>query len=384
MLLPKPILVLDTLQRIQQDHPYAANGEVMESPRARADADALWQRLLLLKHGDLDAGLSGLTAHEVRVALFGARSRLNDSRYLEVLARLFSLRSPKSAGAVAWDALLLSGKASFREAASAYVREHSHRTLWPHLLLSASPLQEAIRTLERAKLTFDRWIALPEVGLEDRPLVTARLRCLLLDQEHLAATSRREPHASIVQWVNSLVAPEERESWYRDFLCTTFQSKWPKGSAVLDAILDRFGHPESSRPFWSTLSREVLREVIAWVNTDRIIQLLEGPRAEFWLRFRYDITRLEESRCGGAVFVGFDSWFAVQYKDMGRATYMFSNDQWIRLRWKGEPTLYSTEILGRYREGRYLGRYAHRGDDWESGAQREVMRVMRLQNSRAK
>ena len=378
MLFSQPKLVLDALRQVQQDHPYAVDGEIVESPRANADADALWERLLSLERGELDAVLSGLTGHEVRVALFGARTRMDDPRCLAVLARLFSLRNPESAGSLAWDGWLLSGDPGFREAASAYVQEHPARTLWPRLLRSASPLTEAIRALEQGKVRFDRWISLPEVGLEDRPLVTTRLRRLLLQQEHVAATSQREPHAAIIQWVNSLMPADEREAWYRDYLCTTYKNNWPKGSAVLEAIIDRFGRPESERPFWSTIPADVRREVTAWVNGGIITQLLKGRRAEFWLRFRYDIVRLEESRSRDAVFVGFDSWFAVQYKEMGRATYMFRIDQWNRLRWMDEPGLYK-EILERYHEGRYLGRYEHRADDWESGAQDEVMRVMKLQ-----
>jgi hypothetical protein len=373
-----PVWLLDAVARVRREHPYPAQGEIVAGERADSDTAALWEWLLSVPEAELDHAIVGLSPHDERVLLYGAHGRLSDSAVLRVLGRIFMLRTPSGSGRLAWDAFLLSGDAAFRRAASGHAAEFPARTLWKRLLESANPLYDAIRSLEVLGVRLEEWAGRPEVMLQDRPLVVRALQRASLELPFVLATCAREHLDIVARWSRAVLLDDERVRWYSEYMAASYREGWPARHPVLDDIIERFGEPDEKRPFWRDGQPEnVVRAVVLWLRDRQLTDLLgEGERVQFWRRFLPHIRRLEESRSGEAVFISCERWFAVQYKELRRATYMFRPDQYRELRWKREPGLYTRYILPLASEGRHVGRYEHRGNAWEVQAQEEVLRLL--------
>jgi hypothetical protein len=371
-----PVRLLDAVARARTDHPYPARGEIVTCERVDADTAALWQRLISLPEQELDSVISGLPAHEERILLYGAPGRLGDPAVLRVLARLFTLRTTSGQGSLAWDAFLLSGDTAFRCAASAFAAEFPARTLWSRLLESANPLHDAVRALDISRVPLEIWAGRPEVMFHDRLLVVRALQRMSLELPFVLATCAREHLDTVARWSRTVLLDDERVRWYGEYLAASWSKGWPAKNPILEDVIERFGEPEEKRPFWDPLPEDVVRAVVIWLRDRQLTNLLgEGDRVRFWRRFLPYVRRIEESRSQDAVFIGFEGWFAVQYKEMGRATYLFDAGKYRELRWKEEPRMYH-RIREMARDEQHLARYTHMGYAWEIPAQREVQRVL--------
>lgn len=374
-----PTMVAAALKRVQQEHPIPLQGEIFECARADHDAAALWNRLCAFRDERLDRALLTLEPIEERLLLYGAPPRLLDQGCVAVLARLFTHRQPSGRGLLAWEALVISnGDAAFRTSALEYARNRSTPPGWAAFAEAAQPLDLMLRSITASRVPLDQWLNRPENALSARPILVRFLKRKLLVPPYLSDSCQRETPNTLAEWANAVLLDDERRQWYTDFLLTTSGSGWDANHRVLEDICNRYGIPTQARPFWDELPLKVVEAVNLWLKDRELTDSLGvGDRLRFWRRFLPWIEKSFRSRSGDAVFICLDNWFAVQYREMGRATYMFENKHLIVLRRLDEPALYN-RILRYHRAGWSIGRYEHRGLSWEFDAQREVMRVLKL------
>jgi len=365
--------VHEALERVQMAHPYTASGKIVRSPRTLSEAAALWARLLELDTATLDRALAGLTDHELRLLLFAAPDRFDDARAFDILDRLLIVGRVPHLGKVGWTVYVITnGRPGFREAALSYARSEPTRRVWIDLAEHASPLDRAVELYLQSGTTLEQWVELPGIALAGSSLVTKRLKARALGETYFLSTIARESPEVVVRWVNQVLTEEERVAWYYRFLNATYASSWNVTNEIMFAILSRFGDPDRSRPFWSEISDEVFSAVERWIRNVRLTRLLgEGERVDFWRRFLDHVRETFESRDQQAVFICFDDWFAVQYRDPGAATYIFADTYLNRLRRLAGYRLYRAVL----RTPR-IGRYEHRGY-WQPTAEAVVRRVLR-------
>lgn len=365
--------VHEALERVRMAHPYAASGGIAPSPRVTSEAAALWTRLLELDSSALDQAIVNLSEYDVRVVLFAAAGRLGDPRPLDVLERVLVVRRLLRVGEAGWLAYVVSnGRTSFRRSACHYAESESGREVWIDLAQSAAPLDRAVERYHQSGLVLAKWLELPEVALSGKSLVVKRIRARALSQRYMIPTVARESPETLVAWVNQVLTDQERIRWYRDYLNATHTAPWDVANALLIAIMERFGDPDPERTFWAGVSGEAIRAIERWIRNVQLTRLLgEGERVDFWRRFLEHIRETLESASGEAVFICFDDWFAVQFRQPGAATYMFSREHLERLR---DLRRYRLYVMVRLTPR--IGRYEHRGF-WQPAAEAEVRRVLR-------
>lgn len=352
---------LDALLKL---HPYAASGAVARSERADRDSAAIWDQLESAgaRRAELIIGLSRV---QESLAIYGASSRLN-ANTLDVLADLFRLRSPRKAGKLAWQCLLLSdGRDEFRQSAVAYLSRLNRDDL--------VPIAHAARTMNALAATYgasaDRFEIWFRKQRAQHTAVKRQTMRLLLSKPFRSRVIDREGIDEIDNWLQTAFVDSERIEWFRFYLIDANPHMWPANDAVMGRIISRFGEP-SEHSFWQTIPDRVIAAVKRWLLDASLTEFLgEGERVEFWRNFLDRMIDAAQSRERTAVFVCFDGWFAIQFKEMGRATYMFHTRYFRRLRYLDDTTLYQTILDNRAYAG---GRYTHQGYHWQWRARSEV------------
>lgn len=376
MKLVAPTRVKAALAAIREAHPYAASGAVARSTRADVDSHALWVRLMALGGAERDAAIKALSRREESLLLYGARARLANDPALALLADVFTIRALTTRASIAWEAWLASnGNNAFRDAAEAATAGGPAARTARLLLSVQRPLDEVCRLYCTQALPFHAWSSQPEVQL-DRPSVLSRIiRQRLLRFEFVHAVVEREGMQTLEAWLEECLVDSDRVNWFGRYLSETDPRRWGREDAILLRILARFQPPDKKQPFWDGVPTAAVTAFNNWLKDRALTHLLgEGERVQFWRQFLPQMVRCEDSRCGEAVFICFDQWFAVQFKAMGRATYMFHMSDRMLLRRHAGNVLYA-RILDR--QAYAVGRYEHRGEYWQATARAEVLRVLR-------
>jgi hypothetical protein len=340
------------------------------------DAASLWERLVPLHGPALADAVDALHGIEVRILLATARPRLGSATALEVLATVLERRQPDDAGALAWEAYLLSdGHPAFQHVAQGYVRQRAREyPAWDHLVRRGPPSEAALALYHAQQHGFERWSAAPDVALDRWPEFTRRLQAAILAPGTLARLDRREPSAAIAQWAQVAVRAGDRETWYAAFVEETRTNPRPLDHAVLSAVLERFGEPAAGRPFWSGISEAARTAFGLWIMNGRLTHLLgEGERVQFWRRFLAQIKRPYKNRDGQVVFIDLDGAIAVQFVHTGTATYIFPSSAFRHVS-RGSDSEVRRSVYDN--SHRSLASYEHRGHSWRWSAEAAVRRVL--------
>jgi hypothetical protein len=373
MKLPGPNRLLIAVENAAQLHPFARSGAVAAGARADAETSLVWDRLRTASVEHRDAAVRALTKREEKAVLYGAPSRFEDPVCLQILGRLFVIRDP-DAGRVAWEAFLLTnGQADFRRQATRLAESHGEVRAWPLLARADRPLDAAVELYLRSPDTFEVWVRGAAIELHGSRLVTRALRRMLLSSGNHALLVQREGLKTIEAWLSADLIDSERITWYRSYLLGSDARAWQVDDPILTRILERFLPPVRGRPFWEGVPESKRDSFELWLRNVELTRLLgEGPRVAFWRVFLPWIDQSLGHRSRNAVFVCFDNWFAVQFVEMGRATYMFDRSFLSLFRSLDEQSLYRAVL-----ESPALGRYTHQGWYWAERAESVVRSVLR-------
>lgn len=386
--LPEPLALKSALSRAVRNHPYAAAGDWdSNSERLVADATALWDRLVGYEAEQRRRAVIRLTAFELRLIILTARTRLSDASCLAVLDEVFVEHKLSEASQLAWEAFLLTdGRASFRDPARRHCEKVEPRSPACRMLtLDGSPTQAACRLYLGGTDSFSRfWGSLPRLIRDVVPFAERVKFALISDSQYIGTVDERESSESVLQWSAESIPSIERDGWELRFLRSSFQKRglrrwgahpWPTQHAVLSAIHSHHGEPQSSHAFWSRLESPVRDAYACWLRDQDLTRLLgENDRVQFWRAYLRWLVRSEANRDSDVVFIYFDRWFAVQFKNAGTATYIFENKDFRK-----ELLRMDEMSLARWVRSnrRALSSYEHRGntDTWQRNAADVVQSV---------
>jgi hypothetical protein len=229
---------------------------------------------------------------------------------------------------------------------------------------------------EQASESFARWVAQKDIDLAEHESVMLAAKRLFLSRKYVTATRKREKAATITEWLDAAFIDSERVAWFANYLIDIHGSRWHVTDPILRLIVDRFEVPKQHRPFWDSLPASVIAAVELWLKDVELTRLLgdnEGPRIQFWREFLPRMAGSAKSKDGAAVFICFDNWFAVQFRDMGKATYMFLGQRGLLMRM---GRLYESKLYAAVLQEPNVGRYTHQGYSWQDRARSVVRSVL--------
>jgi len=354
-------------------HPYPGHGEIPRGDRANVDAGRLWTLLFGLRGQDLDIRVARLTAHEVRLASYGARGRLKDGEVLRVLARLFDLGQGRSQAALAFDAFIMSGGLrEFHHGAEQHVGTCGPSSGLEAVLAASRPIKGLATAFKKTGERLVEWLKRPtaaRLGTEVREALTI----VLLSDGELPTTVQREGPAAVLLMVRTYLDSNAQAAWFRAYLSHGGAVGWALGDPVLTEIVQEFQQPNDQSSFWKLVDPAARDAVSDWLKeTDLHLLLGDAERVKFWKRFLRELDHTEVSQDRNAVFIVFPKWYACQFKQSGVATYCFPISDLREMK-----RLSGTSLVQAARTWNPLGRYEHRGFLWRSRAEWEVRRVMR-------
>jgi hypothetical protein len=248
---------------------------------------------------------------------------------------------------------------------------------WLEIAQASQPLDVVAGMYRRASQPFARWSTSEDVGLNERPVVVKAIKRHLLTPQYMPNVRLKENADAVEEWLESCYNDSEQIEWFRNDLIATHRSSWRVNDPVLQLTTRRFEIPSRGRPFWDSLPKSAIDAVELWLKDVELTQLLrddEGPRVRFWREFLPQIKGLHEAWHEAAVFICFDTWFAVQFRDPGVATYMFPRS-WLT----SMARMNVVRLIAQVRAGGHVGRYVQQGTYWQENARHEVRRVMRGQ-----
>ena len=367
-----PTKVVAALERTVASHPYAISGRIAPGPRAESDARLVWQRLLRCEPARLDAVIESLSNLEVSLLIYGAQSRLSETRTLEVLKRLYPLRCPSSADRLAWQAFLLTDGAPEFEAASRRFLA-SENSPWQKIFSFARPQLKALDMYVTAKRKFADFFS-QAVFPGWHAALNRQFKRALIHEPYLDRVIAKEAIGQIEIWLEEVCVDSERVDWFREYVERSVANRRAASDPVFNRIVARFGEPSQARPFWSSISPAAAAEFERWLRELKLTRALgEGDRLQFWRAYLDRMRSTYESRNGDAVFICFDKWFAVQFVQMGKATYMFGERHLPHFKRLDDITLYR-EVLNT----NSIGRYEHRGHYWQYQARTVVNALLEV------
>lgn len=369
---------LAAVERVKAKHPFAASGAIARSEAADTRAASLWGRLSSLSGDALKCYASTLTGREVRLACYGALPLIGDEGVIERLAVVLDGRNDSyyQRSPVAWIAYLVSsGDARLRACARVYLGTRPEMSLWHCLADHPAPLAQLKCDYMDGRVPFASWWASKGVALEGYQVLERTFLRRLLMEETADVLVAREGTAAVDRWLGVALDESKRVAWHVRYLIESDATRWRPSNTFLERILERFRTPPDGHSFWDGVPPERQAAFVRWLRDRELTSLLgEGERVEFWRRFLGEIERSLESIDGAAVFIVFDTWFAVQFKETGKATYMLPRNRLIAVRRLAEVQLYRYVL-----DKDSLGRYTHQGGYWQYNAQREVRRVLQEQ-----
>lgn len=369
---PAPRLAIASLDKIMQAHPYARSGAIARSPRAETDSSSVWERLFKCSNSQLTDCILALSDLEVSLALYGSGSRYDDARTVNVLSLLFELRKPNTGDRIAWQALLLSdGDPIFRTAAKRFLEENN--SPWRVAADVESPLAFAAGTYLNARAKFADFFE-PDLFPGWHARIGRELKRRLLSATFVDRTLAKEGVDVLDKWLNEVYIDSERVEWFRLYLEAGVETRRSRSDPVLKGINARFGEPAHARSFWKHVSPAAISAYQIWLRDLQLTRALgEGERLQFWRAYLDRMTRSQESRNGTAVLICFRGWFAVQFKEMGKATYLFNQKYFAGFQKLDDVTLYWA-----VRNNPSLDRYTHQGSYWQYSARGVVDALLEL------
>ena len=367
-----PKMAVAALERVKAAHPYAASGVVAPSARTDFDSRAIWDALLAAPIGSLPKRIATLSTLQVSLLLYGAHSRLADPKSLQVLAALFEQHEPQRAGRVAWQALLLSnGGPEFRNPARAYLI--SIDSPWKRIVDDERPLTKTLSVYLNARRKFDAFFD-DGVFPGGHPEITRVIKRALIWPPFQDRVLEKEGIPTIDGWLNEVCVDSERVAWFRNYVERGATVEFPNSDPVMNSIAGRFGEPSQGGSFWSGISQRAVDAFERWLRNLQLTHSLgEGERLQFWRGYLDRMTQTVESRGRTAVLICFPGWFAVQFKEMGKATYMFNQAHLAAFKKFDDVSLYRAVLTQRS-----IGRYTHMGSYWPYTARGVVNALLEL------
>lgn len=374
MKLPSPLLTRAALERVIERHPYPRSGEIQPSPKADALEQNIWTRLLGAGEGLRDE-LVALTSKELAFLVYGARARLGDDKALRILRELFATRQVPRGDFIGLCCLILTnGDQVFRTAALSYASAMPTAETWRRVVQSSTPLDVLATAYVSSGLPFAAWIERTEPRLDRVPAVARRIRVHLLDLKWLSQTMHREGSTVVDGWLNKDLLDADRQIWYRRYLVETDSRGWRTDDEILTSIVERYGKPQERRPFWDAVPNDARKAVERWLLECDLRNLIrEGERVAFWKHYLDEIAEIRETRGREAVLISFPTWFALKYRESGRATYLFNRTHLFKCRQLEESALYRYVLANAHFS---LDRFEHRGQNWQWHARRIVDGVL--------
>jgi hypothetical protein len=373
-----PRQILAALERVRAMHPYAPSGAIAPSERVETEVGHLWSTLLETAPEAVETRIAGLSDMQVLLMLYGAPRRLERSECRFILDRLFAQRKPAGHDLLAWEGIVLgNGGEGFRAAALRCAAE-VQSAAGVAVARAALPFDECIGRYRRSGTTFEEWLDEFRGLIDEKGLLARTLRRRLLAE--VATSPLREDELTICRWLTDCYVESERSEWFGAFLRRTATQGWNARSPLMIALVGRFGAPRRHEPFWARLGEAVCSAVQRWILDRQLANFLEGERLAFWRNYLQPMTEIYPLG-KEAIVVGFPHAIAIQFKEMGRATYLFPRRLLTRFRaYEGMRSyqiaaLYQ-EVLKANRDGKTLGRYEHRGYYWQESASYEVDRVL--------
>jgi hypothetical protein len=373
--------MLDALKRVREWHPYALSGAIAPSEQVDAEVGRLWDEVLRCGSGSLEELIARLTELQVRLLLYGGTTRVGRADCRVVLDRLFMLRNPEGHDRLAWTALVLgNGGDGLREAAGRCATGLKGAVAMV-VAQARLPFDECIGHYRRAGTSFLEWLNEFRGLVLPDGLISREVRRRLLAEASEGLPSEHE--VTICNWLKECYVESEKRNWYAAFLRRTAAKGWNARSPIMIAIVGRFGHPRLQDPFWAQLDSEVCDAVQRWILDQKLTEFLSGERLEFWRAYVNKKEIKELYPLGSeAIVIVFQSVLAIQFKEMGRATYLFARQ--LLTRFRAYEGMHADQTAALYREvldqngaGKALGRYEHRGYGWQGSARWEVDRVLR-------
>lgn len=376
--LPRPALSAAALTRAIEQHPYPATGEITVSRRVETDAQALWEELIRLDNTAREQRLARLTEFELRILVATVRTRIERDGVAEILAAAVEHRQVAGAMRAAWDCYLLSdGAPALRAIALQYAAGEPNAAKLAELLRRDPPSAAAADGYLRQGRPFVEWLAAFGPAVSSLLQFDHAVRRRLLSFEWVGTLDSREGGKTLDAWASLVIPATKRPEWYTEFLGATFRRGWPPKHPVLESILTSFREPSAGNSFWARLDAYVISAFELWIKDGKLAEILgEGERLQFWRRFLPDVVDIKPSRDRQVAFLRFDGWFAVQFREMGTATYMFPDKYFNRIVAPRNWDDIRAQVLRHQHLA--LARYAHHGFSWSITAETTVREVLEL------
>lgn len=374
---PAPVEVKRALTRVRSAHPYAASGRIARSETADRDSSDLWHRIIALPAVEWPNALNQLTRLEIGLLAYGASARIGEARALDVLRAAVRTIATFAMHRVVFEAYVItSGDATFADSAIAHA-EVAGPKLWRFVAGSNDPLHSLRVAYEASSLRLEGWLESDDVRLSRSSHVRRVLRRELLRPPNVSAIVAREEAGEWERW-HALEFPGDAGiDWYVAYMRAETAHRWMADDVVLRAFHRVHGAPSATSRTWEKVPVELSERFALWLLNANLTDVLgETDRVRFWRGFLRSIVACWPSRDSSAVFVQMKGWFAVQFVEMGRATYMFLGE--VPRPWRH---LDIDDLYFQVRQGGRVGRYEHRGRDWQADAHREVLRVTRSHGS---
>lgn len=374
---------LQALERVQQAHPLAKSGYLHVRGEVLESGQRLYCRLCQLRGPELEAAILGLTALQARLLCHVIGVRLFEEHAIGLLSALAAGQPTAIDPSVAvqgW--LLASDGGAFVAYVDAWRRTNVHDIkAWDQLVRTASAggIPPMLLLRDQYLNSAGGWTSFQWAQELERQQWIPSIHCLqrlLLLGPVLGRTAHSEPPDTILRWAERSFVPSERDKWLATFIDTTLGQGWGRRHAILELIHSKFGPPKG-HSFWAAVSAAGVERFTRWLVEHELTSLLgEGPRVEFWRRFIGDKMEVPFlSRDGDAVLLLFPGCIAVQFIDMGKATFLVPRTQVGQLRRLDAQQLYG-HVRALHNMSLTLGRYEHRGYHWEHQAERIVRQVL--------
>lgn len=372
---PKPLELHSALKRVREQHPYSSTGTIARSQKADSDAGDLWKRLLDLPEPEQRAVVARLSRLEVGLLAYGSSAHLGEPAGVRLL-RFAALEHEQFSTYKVVVELFVAGNGDpgFAGSASKHANRREH-PYWQRLTRHGKPLVALCEDYLNSTNDLEGFLQDPEVGFASSVTILKSARRMLLTPTMVGRTLKREGVRKWEHWFTLEYSEEEREQWFIWYLQTDLAHQWAPKDAILRAIHLRHGAPDSSQIFWSKAGPELLKKFKRWLLDSQLTDVLgESDRTLFWRDFLHSVTECWPSKDSTALFIQGIGWYAVQFVEMGRATYIFPD-----IVPRPPRTLLRNELYSRVLRNRAnsIGRYEHRRSNWQHHARSVVRRIIR-------
>ncbi len=335
LLVAGPSRLLASLVAVKTAHPYSDRGPLEMSPRLRADAATLWERLGAMAPRRRDAAVSRLSGIELRLLAATANSMVNQEWTHAALVRACRHTADEALSGILWEAFLLSsGTTPLRALAAEIAARTDAPALWKWLVGDASPsVLAASAFMGQTRMQFREWMIRADVALAPYTTFVHLTQLRLITPPMLERVDRAVSPAQIDAWSLAAVSSPEMPAWHRTYIETTAGHPRESDHAVLVRIVDEHGSPTDGYDFWRDLSPRATTDVDQWLRVKQLAALMQrADLVEFWRRMLPEIRSAMPNRDGRVVYVLFEHAVAVQFLDDAPEVVVFPADMLAVLR----------------------------------------------------